>query len=208
MTSLGFAGSEINYARPGRNFTGIALQFDQVASKWPELLKTAFPAMKRIGIATNEAPSVELQVGAAAETARALGIDLVRVRMRQPDEIAPALAKAKADGIEGFIVASSPFFAAERHALVAEAAALKLPAIYEHRAFVEAGGLMSYGANLAGPFRQMAELVIRIHRGAKPGEIPIEQVSRIELVVNLRTAKAQGIELPPAILLRADEAIE
>jgi putative ABC transport system substrate-binding protein len=137
-----------------------------------------------------------------------LGVATVRVSVGAAAEFEPAFQRVVAERAEALIITSSPFFASEKRRLVELAARFALRTVYEHRDFVEAGGLISYGADLREVFRRAAAKVDQVLKGVSPGEIPIEQPAKIELVINLRTAEALGVALPPALLARADAVIE
>jgi putative ABC transport system substrate-binding protein len=133
---------------------------------------------------------------------------MLPVEVPRLDELERTIARAKAERAEAMIVVSSPVFSAEKGRIIAAAARFDLPAMYEHRDFVEAGGLMSYGPNLVDVFRRAASYVDRILKGSKPGDLPIEQPTKFELMINLKTAKALGLTVPPSLLARADAVIE
>jgi putative ABC transport system substrate-binding protein len=147
-------------------------------------------------------------LGALQEAGRALKKTMLPAEVSRLDELERTIARAKAERAEAMIVVSSPVFSAEKGRVIAAAARFELPAMYEHRDFVEAGGLMSYGPNLVDVFRRAAGYVDRILKGSKPGDLPIEQPTKFELVINLKTAKALGLTLSPLLLARADEVIE
>ena len=140
---------------------------------------------------------------------RELGVQLLpTIEVRQPEELDSAFALAVRGRADGVLVLASPFFSAESRRIVSLASNARLPAIYEHRGFVEAGGLMSYGADHRAIFRLVADYVDRIVRGAKPADLPIEQPTTFDLVINLKTAKALGLTIPPSLLLRVDQVID
>jgi putative tryptophan/tyrosine transport system substrate-binding protein len=145
----------------------------------------------------------------AIETASREGVRLLpTIEVRQPEELDSAFALAVRERAGGALVLASPLFSAQSGRIVGLAASARLPAIYEHRGFVEAGGLMSYGPDHGAIFRLVAEYVDRIARGATPADLPVEQPTKLELTVNMKTAKALGLVIPPSLLLRADQIIE
>ena len=148
-----------------------------------------------------------LEMGDVRTTARALGIEVATAEIRRAADIAPAF-EALRDQADALYVCNDPFLNANAVQINTSAAAVRLPTIFNFRENVEAGGLMSYGANVPDLFRRAADYVDKILRGAKPGDIPVEQPTKFELVFNLKTAKALGIDIPPALLARADQIIE
>ena len=197
-------GLVASLARPGGNLTGVTLHSFELGPKQVELMRDLRPAAKRLMLLAGLPDVVKVTVDAG----RRLGLDAVAVAARTPGEIDQALAPAALAGHDGVIVMPDPVTASHRLAVVARINAAGMPAIYPDRDFAFAGGLMSYGSDLSDVYRRLARYVDRILRGAKPAELPIERPERIELVVNLRTARALGLQLPPAILARADEVIE
>ena len=196
-------------ARPGGNITGLSLQSTEISAKWLEILNEAFPTTVRVAVLLEAGPaSQRWSLGALQEAGRALKKTMLPAEVSRLDELERTIARAKAERAEAMIVVSSPVFSAEKGRVIAAAARFELPAMYEHRDFVEAGGLMSYGPNLVDVFRRAASYVDRILKGSKPGDLPIEQPTKFELVINLKTAKALGLTLSPLLLARADEVIE
>jgi ABC-type uncharacterized transport system substrate-binding protein len=201
-------GLVASLARPGGNVTGLALLSEQLPGKWMELLKEALPRVARVGVLWHPATVVDqLEVSEAA--ARSLGLRLHPLKVQRSDDLRTAFAAAKGHHAEAITVSVSPFFYAHRTLLVELAARHRLPAMYLQREFVvEAGGLMSYGPNLRDMFRRAATYVDKILKGARPADLPIEQLTRFELLINLKTAKTLGLTLPPTLLARADEVIQ
>jgi putative ABC transport system substrate-binding protein len=202
------AGFVSSLARPGGNITGLSLQTTDLAAKRLELLREVVPGIRSLGVLANignagAVPEID-EVQAAA---RILGLDVALIEMRRPEDIASAFAAFKS-GAEAIYVCTDPLVLAQRARINTLALAARLPTIYGPREHVEAGGLMSYGANFPDLFRRAADLVDKILRGAKPGDLPVEQPTKFDLVVNLTTAKALGLEIPPTLLARADEVIE
>jgi putative ABC transport system substrate-binding protein len=201
----GFAQS---LARPGGNFTGVAFSISGVGEKYVELLKQAAPSLTRAAILAShqQRPAFLEEMKGAA---RVLGVVLSPPTLvREPAELEPVVARTAREGSVGLILPSDAFTFVHRQAVVALAAKYRLPAIYTYREHVEAGGLMAYGPSIPDRFRQAATFVDKILKGAKPGDLPIEQPTKFELVINLKTAKALGLTIPPSLLLRADQVIE
>jgi putative ABC transport system substrate-binding protein len=199
------AGRAASLAHPGGNVTGFT-GFD-LAAKRVELLKEAFPAVSRIAALRNPA-SLMLSLQATEEAAHALGLQLRPIAVATAGEIPAGFEAALGGGAEALVVLPDGMFWNERGRIVALAAQYRLPAIYEEREYVNDGGLISYGRNVPENFRQAAGYVARILKGAKPGDLPIQQPAKFDLIVNLKTARALGITFPPSILARADEVIE
>lgn len=198
-----------NLARPGGNLTGLAVLAGELEAKRLEMLNQMIPRARRIAIIWNPMqPSVEPIFRTVEEAGKRLGLSLLPWKARNKDELESAfgeIPKAKADAL--FVVAD-PVLGFERARIVEFAAANRLPGIYFWREFVEIGGLASYGTNLPAVYRRSGALVDKILKGAKPGDLPIEQPTTFELVVNLRTAKALGIGIPQVVRQRADTIIE
>jgi putative ABC transport system substrate-binding protein len=205
-------GLVISLARPGGNVTGSSLLFPELVGKCLEQLKQAVPGISRVAIFWSPGwlgERTERDMLKAAEVAaRALGVRLQVVEARGPaafDRAFSDLTRARAGAVT--VMGSSMLFG-ERRRLVDLAAKNRLPAVYSSREYVDAGGLMSYGANTPDMFRRAATYVDKILKGAKPGDLPIEQPTKFELVINLKTAKALGLTIPPSLLQRADEVIQ
>jgi putative ABC transport system substrate-binding protein len=199
-------GIVASLAQPGRNITGMALMSGDIAAKWVELARDALGA-SRIGIVSDPAGG-KGQRSNAEEAARTLGLEWHSLEVRTIDEIEPAFQGSVRRRTQALIVLSSPFFAAERARLVSAAARYRLPVVYEHRDFVEKGGLISYGPNVRDVFRRAAAHADKILKGTPAGELPIEQPTKLELVVNLKTARALGLTIPQSVLLRADAVLQ
>ena len=194
-------------AHPGGNVTGLELLSVDLSVKWLELLKATVRNLARVGVlADTSGPSTQFERMNAV--ASSLGLKLVRLGARDPAGIDAAFTQAVRERVGGLIPVSSPVFAAHKRDIVSLAAKHRLPAMYEHRDFVDSGGLMSYGPNLDDVFRRAAVFVDKILKGSKPGDLPVEQPTKFELVINLKTAKALRLTIPPAVLLRADEVIQ
>lgn len=201
------AGFATSLARPGRNITGLFLDFPELSGKWIELLKEVVPRLGRVGVLWDPATGPALLKGAEA-AARTLRVQLVPLEARRPDEFAQAFDSALAARAEALLVLSSPVFNSARARIVALAERHRMPASMPFAGFAEDGGLMSYGPHLTTMFRQAGGIMVKVQRGARPGEIPIERPTRFELVVNMKTARALGLAIPPSIIVRADRVIE
>jgi putative ABC transport system substrate-binding protein len=200
------AGFVKSLGRPGGNVTG--LSFTATGEKYVELLGQAVPSARRMAIvASRPQPSGLLKEIHGA--ARTMNIALPSpILVRGLEELEAALAKARADGIGGLIFPSDALAVLHRQRVVDLAAKYRLPTIYSQREFVEAGGLMAYGASFVERFRRAATFVDKILKGAKPADLPVEQPTTFELILNLKTAKSLGLTFPPALLTRADEVLQ
>ena len=194
-------------ARPGGNLTGVASEFESLITKQLELLKETVPGLARVGVL--DRPEIAPTMHTAVETAaRRLGLAPRFLKVVEVADFEPAFRAARAEGAGAILVLPSPFLNAQRRQLIELAARYRLPAFYEFREFVEDGGLMSYGPSILEMFRSSASHVDRILKGARPGDLPIERPTTFELVINLRTARALGLSIPPAVLGRADQVLE
>jgi putative ABC transport system substrate-binding protein len=201
---LGVAAS---LARPGGNVTGLAGLDEGLPGKWVELLKETLPKVSRVALLWDPAYS-QRSVATAEVAARSLKMRLQVLRVSRPEDLEVAFAHARRNRAEALIVLSSAFFYARRAQLVALAAKHQLPAIYHQKEFVVgSGGLMSYGPDFHDLFRRAAGLWTRSSKGAKPEDLPIEQPTKFEFVINLRAAKALGLTIPEPLLSRADEIV-
>jgi putative ABC transport system substrate-binding protein len=201
----GFVG---NLSRSGGNITGLSLQGPDVAGKRLELLRNIVPGLHRVAIMANVTyPAAAKELAACQAACRALGLEATILELRQAEDIAAAFESlhAKADAL--YLVAEA--LANSYHARIATLAlGARLPTIFGTTDLMEAGGLMAYGPNLPAMFRRAADYVDKILRGTKPGDIPVEQPTTFELVINLTTAKALGLTVPPTLLAIADQVIE
>jgi ABC-type uncharacterized transport system substrate-binding protein len=196
-----------NLGHPGGNITGVAVNASDMAGKRVQLLKELVPTFKSVAILSHPAhPTNAVQLQGAEAAARTLGVHVKAVPVRSAADFAPALGALR--GVEGVMHADTPLFVTDRARLVDAVAASRLPAVYPARVFVEAAGLMSYGPDLPDVWRRSAAYVDKILKGAKPGDLPVEQPATFELVINNRTARAMGLTVPPALLLRADQILE
>ena len=204
-TGFGLAQS---FDRPGGNLTGVTMLFDPLTPKKLQLLHELVPAAE-IGLVINpNNPNATSHREHAERAARSLGLRLTVLTAGTPDEIEPAFLAAKRQNIRAMLVGDDPMFDVESRRLVAAAASYKLPTMYYVSDFVSAGGLISYGPNFAEMAMQVGNYIGRILKGAKPGELPIQQPTKFELVANIKAAKALGIALPPTLLANADQVIE
>jgi putative ABC transport system substrate-binding protein len=202
-------GLVASLARPGGNVTGFAFQSEELPGKWVELLKEAFPRLARAAVLWHPPTTLGGQLRVSEVAARSLGVRLQTLKVQRSDDLPVAFADARKERAEVLIALASPFFFAHRTRLVELAARHRLPTMYFQREFVVgSGGLMSYGPNLRDLFRRAAGYVDKILKGAKPADLPVEQPTKFELVVNLKTAKALGLTIPPSVLARADEVIQ
>jgi putative ABC transport system substrate-binding protein len=198
-----------SYARPGGSVTGVAATIDDLTAKSVELAQEVVPGLKRIGLLVNPAGANRIRVTEQVEAgARARGATTLLEEASLPTELVPALDRMAKAGAQVVIVAPNTMFINQREIITGQALAAGLPTIFEQREDVEAGGFMSYGVNQNEGQHRAAAFVDKILKGAKPGDLPIEFATKIELVVNLKTAKALRLSVPPALLARADEVIE
>jgi putative ABC transport system substrate-binding protein len=201
-------GLVASLARPGGNVTGLSVQATELAGKRNEILREVVPGLHRLAIMANAGnPNTVLQMGEAQAAARTLGLEVLLADIRQAQDIDTALEglKGRADGL---YVHNDPFTLTNRLRISTVALAAGLPTTYGAREHVEAGGLMSYAPNFVDLHRRAAQYVDKILRGAKPADLPVEQPTKFDLVVNLTTAKALGLTISESFLVRADEVIE
>ncbi len=202
-------GLVASLARPGGNITGLASIAPEVVGKQLELLKEVAPKVSRVAILQNPSnPGHPVVLRQAESAARALGVQLHIVEARIPSEIEAAFAAMRSHRAGGVLVLRDALFLAQRTQIAALAAKSRLPAVYGFREQAEAGGLMAYGANVSLMYWRAATYVDKILKGARPADLPVEQPTKFELVINLKTAKALGLTIPPSLLQRADEVIQ
>jgi putative ABC transport system substrate-binding protein len=195
--------------RPGGNITGVALLTVELVAKRLELLHDLLPAARVITFLANPAnPGAEPEEQILRDAAHLLGLQAHVLRASIPSEIDAAFAATRALGADGLVVSTDTFFTSQRAQIVALAARHAVPAVYAWRLFAEAGGLMSYGSDIADSYRQLGLYAAKILKGAQPAELPVQQVAKLQLVINLKVAKTLGLTIPPLILARADEVIE
>jgi putative ABC transport system substrate-binding protein len=196
-------------SRPGRNFTGLTTVNRELMSKRLELLKETIPGLARVGHLANPGYAVhQAQLTEMDAAARGLGLTLHLAEVRAPSEFEGAFARMAAAHVGAFVVQQDDLFVANRALVIDFAAQRRLPGMYVFSFYPRSGGLMSYGANAEDLYRRAAGYVDRILKGAKPSELPVERPIKFELVINLKTAKALGLTIPPSVLLRADMVIE
>jgi putative ABC transport system substrate-binding protein len=201
-------GLVTSLARPGGNVTGLSIQANDLTSKRLELLREVVPGVRRLAVIGNVGyPAAVLEMGEVAAAARMVGLDVVRLEIRRAEDIVPAFEalKGRADAL---YVCPDALVTTNQIRMNILAVGARLPTSYVFREDVAAGGLMSYGPSFPDMYRRAAGYVDKILRGTKPGDIPIEQPTKFDFVVNLVTAKALGLEVPPTLLARADEVIE
>jgi putative ABC transport system substrate-binding protein len=203
-------GLVASLARPGGNLTGVSLAYGGgLAGKWVELLKDLAPRVTRIALLwTSTNPASAQFVEEAEATARKLNAKTARHHAAVPGEVDAALRGVAASGAQGLVVMPSPFWVAQRDALLAFAAKQRLPAMYFDEEFAEAGGLVSYGPSIAEAYRLAASYVDRILKGAKPGELPVQQLNTHELVIHRGTARSLGLAIPPSIAARSPRMVD
>jgi putative ABC transport system substrate-binding protein len=201
-------GLVASLARPGGNVTGLSNQSADIAGKRIELLREVVPSLRRLGIMANIASYIGvLEMRDALAVARTLGLGVAMLEIRKANDIAPAIEALKG-GADALYVVTEPLVNTNRVQINALALAAGLPTLHGQRPYVEAGGLMSYGANIPNLFRRAADMVDKILRGTKPSDIPVEQPTKFDLVINLATARALGLQVPEKVLALADEVIE
>jgi putative ABC transport system substrate-binding protein len=202
-------GLVASLARPGGNATGFATQNDELPGKWLELMKETLPRASRVAVLFQPTYDGGVQFKASEHAARSLGVRLQVLTAEHPDDFAPAFAAMHKNRAEALVVSSSPLFYLNRARLVELALKRRLPTIYHQSEFVvESGGLMSYGPDFRDLHRRSATYVDRILKGAKPGDLPVQQPTKFELVINMKAAKALELTIPPTILQRADRVIQ
>jgi putative ABC transport system substrate-binding protein len=202
------SGYVASLARPGGNATGLSAQALDTAAKRLELLREVVPSLRRLAIlARLDNPSNVVEAGEVTNAARALGLEVATSNIRRVEDITPAIEALK-DHADALHVVSDPLQFANGVRINTLALAARLPTMYGYREGVDAGGLMSYGANYPNLWRRAAELVDKILRGTKAGDIPVEQPTKFDLVINLIAAKALGLQIPDKLLATADEVIE
>jgi putative tryptophan/tyrosine transport system substrate-binding protein len=194
-------------ARPGGNITGLSAGSTDVVGKRLELLREVMPGLCRLAILASESPHLVMEIDEVQRVARTLALDIATFRVRRIEDIAPAFEKLKG-GADALYIISDPVTVSNRVRINTLALGARLPTMHSVREPVEAGGLMSYGANWSDMFRRAADYVDKVLRGAKPADIPVEQPTKFDLIINLTTAKVLGLEIPPTLLARADEVIE
>ena len=202
-------GLVASLARPGGNVTGLSLMVPELGGKRLQLFKEVVPRASRVAVLSNPTvPYTGRVVREMQAAAGVLGVQLQLLESRSPEDIDRAFEAAIRGRASALMVVDDPLIFTHRARILALASKSRMPAIYPWREFVDAGGLMSYAANLADSFRRAAAYVDKILKGTKPADLPVEQPTKFELVINLKTAKALGLTIPPSVLLRADRVIE
>jgi putative ABC transport system substrate-binding protein len=202
------SGLVASLARPGGNITGLSIQQTDLASKRLEILRELLPGLRTLAILVDTgASNSDLERGEAQTAANALGLATVISEVRRVDDIAPAFDALKGRA-EALYVCGSPLLTTNRIRVNNLALGVRLPTMHGFREYVAAGGLTSYGPNFPSLFRRAADYVDKILRGAKPSDLPVEQPTKFDFIINLTTAKILGLEIPPTLLTRADEVIE
>jgi putative ABC transport system substrate-binding protein len=202
-------GLVTNLARPGGNVTGLTNISAELSAKLLEILKEVVPGIKRLGVLRNPSNPVSApQLRWLELAARSLGIEPRVVDVRDPTEFEAAFSSITRNRVDALAVLADPMFLGQRTRLADLAVQSRLPTTFNWRQYAEAGGLIAYGPSLAEQWRRSATYVDKILKGAKPGDLPIEQPTKFELVINLKTAKALGLTIPQTLLLRADQVIE
>jgi putative ABC transport system substrate-binding protein len=203
------SGFVASFARPGGNITGFSPLTEELAGKWVELLKEVVPKVSRVAVLTvSQTPSHRTYWTEIQAAAKALRVTPQRIEVAGPDEIENAFASLVKGRPQGLIVLPHAVTNDRRTQIVRLAAKNRLPGMYPNSPFVEAGGLMSYGTSVSDLHRRAATYVDKILKGAKPADLPVQQPTRFELVINLKTAKALGLTIPQSVLIRADQVIQ
>jgi putative ABC transport system substrate-binding protein len=202
---LGFATS---LARPGGNITGLSSMSPELSGKRLELLKEAVPKLSRVAVLWNAAnPGTAIAFQEVQDAARVLKLRVQSLEVRRTEDLAPAVKAVSGQRTVGLVTLLDPLVVSQRARIVALAAEKRLPAMYPTKEFVEAGGLMAYGPDLVDSYRRAATFVDKILRGAKPADLPVEQPTKFNCAVNLKTAKALGLKIPQSVLIRADQVV-
>jgi putative ABC transport system substrate-binding protein len=202
------AGLVASLARPGGNVTGLSIQSTDLAGKRLELLREVVPGLHRLAaISSVGSPAATLEMGEVQAAARTLGVEVAPFEIRRTEDFAPAFEALKSRA-QALYVVTDPLMATNRIRINTLALSARLPTMHGFREYVEVGGLMSYGANFPELWRRAADYVHKILRGAKPANLPVEQPTKFDLIINLITAKALGLTIPPMLLAGADEVIE
>jgi len=203
------AGFAASLARPGANVTGIAIMNTELSGKRLEILAQALPTARRIALLANPAnPATPLMRRATEARASGIGVQILPFEASSPDRLADVMTMAAQRRVDALVVLADPMFFSNRQRLLEAAVQHRLPAIWEWPEFAEAGGFMAYGPRVDDLHRHAAKYVDRVLRGAKPADLPVEQATKFELVINMKAAKALGLTIPQILLLRADQVIQ
>jgi putative tryptophan/tyrosine transport system substrate-binding protein len=202
------AGLVVSLARPGGNTTGISLLSPELDGKRQDTLIEAVPGLRKMATLADSTVTPQRHLDALQDAARRRGIDMSLFGVAKREEVLPAIEAAKASGAEALNLLATPLFTVNSRPFLDRIVALRVPAMHQWPELAEDGGLMGYGPRFIQTFRQRARMVARILRGARPADIPVEQPTHFELVINLKTAKAIGLEVPAGLVLRADKVVE
>jgi putative ABC transport system substrate-binding protein len=202
------AGLVRSLAHPDGNITGVSILAPELNGKRQDILMEAVPGLRRIAVLVDPANNRLTEVQALQDGARARGVELVVLSAGEAEQIAPAIDQAKASGATALNVLATPLFSFNRRIVIERAAATRLPAIHSWPEIAEEGGLIAYGPRLTTIYRQVARQVVKVLHRVEPPDIPVEQPTNFELIVNLQAAKAIGLNLPPLLVERADKVIE
>jgi putative ABC transport system substrate-binding protein len=201
------AGLVTSLSRPGANTTGLTIMSPELSAKRLEVLREMVPGMSRV-VALWDPTTGASQVEATKRAAESLNLGLQVLEVQRREDIVEAFRTAQSERADALNIFSSPFLTSLYREIIALSAEHRLPAIYQWKEHVEAGGLLSYGPSLAAMWRQAGTIIVRVLKGAKPADLPVEQPTKFELAVNARTAKTLGIAIPPSVLVRADDVFE
>jgi putative ABC transport system substrate-binding protein len=203
------SGFVASLARPGGNITGLSTHYPEITGKQLELLKEIVPKLARVAILGDSSePFTAQSLKETERAAKAFGVQLQYLDVKNPKDVKGALENARKVRADAALVLASAIFISQRSQLAELAVKNRIPAVYQASEYVEAGGLMTYGASITDLFRRAATYVDRILKGAKPAEIPVEQPTTFELIINLKAAKEIGLTIPPNVLARADRVIK
>jgi putative tryptophan/tyrosine transport system substrate-binding protein len=203
------SGLVASLARPGGNVTGMSMMVPDLSGKWLELLRDILPGLARVAVLWNsDNPYSAIGFKETQSAARTLGIEVQSLEVRSPDDFDRAFEAAQRHHPDALVTVSDPLTLDHTKLIADFTAGQRLPSVHGAKEFAAAGGLVSYGANIADVVRRAAGYVDKILKGAKPADLPVEQPTKFELVINLKTAKALGVTIPPSLLARADEVIE
>jgi putative tryptophan/tyrosine transport system substrate-binding protein len=202
------AGLVASLSRPGANITGVSMLSPELDGKRQDILIEAVPGARRLAALVDATQTPQSHISALQDAARARGVELLAIEVHRREQIGPAIDAAKTSGAQAVNVLASAPFSGSRRIIFERMAALRLPAIYQWAEMADEGGFAAYGPRLSPAYRQRARMVAKILRGAKPADIPVEQPTHFELVINLKTAQAIGHEVPAGLVLRADKVIE
>jgi putative ABC transport system substrate-binding protein len=197
-----------NESRPGGNVTGVLFRVEGLAGKQLELAIELIPHLVKVGLLVNVATQTTVDRQEAEAACQRVGIELIPAEVRVPDDLDNAFKTLAKENVQALIVLVDGMFFSERQRIAELASAARLPTIYPFRDHVDAGGLISYGVNLAECFHRAAGYVVKILQGSNPGDLPVEFPTKLELVINNKAAKALGLTIPPSVIVRADEVIE